>query len=127
MGVSTPTCIQNKVGKMFELMNEIQDTYDELKGAVNKLAADGREKAKTEQEYRIALKQESLRLKDSGMSVTLIDKVVYGVQEVAEKRFNRDVAQTMYENTLERINMLKLRVRILDEQISREWHSGGEK
>ena len=109
---------------MFELINEIQDTYDELREAVNKLQADGTEKAKTEQAYRISLKQEALKMKADGMSVTLIDKVVYGVDDVAKKRFDRDVAATMYDNTIERINMLKLRLRILDEQANREWNSG---
>lgn len=109
---------------MFDIINEIQDTYEELRGAVNTLADKGREKAKAEQDYRVILKQESLKLKSEGMSVTLIDKVVYGYDEVADARFKRDVAEVMYANAIERINMLKLRLRILDEQANREWNSG---
>ena len=109
---------------MFELINEIQDTYEELRETVNSLMEKGRTKAKAEQEYRVILQQESLRLKTEGMGVTLIDKVVYGINKVAEARFKRDVAVTMYDNTIERINMLKLRLRILDEQANREWNSG---
>ena len=51
----------------------------------------------------------------------MIDKVVYGVKEIAELRFKRDVADTVYQANLEAINSIKLQIRILENQISREW------
>ena len=69
------------------------------------------------------LREEALKLKSEGMAVTLIDKVIYGIPEVAELRFKRDVADTMYEVSKESINTLKLKIRILDNQISREWQA----
>ena len=58
------------------------------------------------------------------MAVTLIDKVVYGVPEVADKRFKRDVAVSMYETAKENINVLKTNIRILETQYKIEY---GEK
>ena len=64
---------------------------------------------------------EALKLRDSGIAVSMIDKVVYGVKEIAELRFKRDVADTVYQANLEAINSIKLQIRILENQISREW------
>ena len=55
------------------------------------------------------------------MPVTLIQQVVYGVPEVAEKRFKRDVALTIYEANKEAIQTIKLQIRIMENQLEREW------
>ena len=55
------------------------------------------------------------------MPVTLIQQVVYGIPEVAEKRFKRDVAEAMRNTAQENINVQKLQIRILEEQIKRDW------
>lgn len=53
--------------------------------------------------------------------MTLINQIVYGIPDVASKRFQRDVAETMYQTNLEYINTTKLQLRILENQLSREW------
>jgi hypothetical protein len=58
------------------------------------------------------------------MAVGIIDKTCYGIPEVAEKRFERDVAKTVYEANEEAINSLKLQIRIVESQIQREWGNG---
>ena len=55
------------------------------------------------------------------MPVTLINQIIYGIPEVADKRFKRDVAETMYNVALENINSTKLQLRILENQLQREW------
>jgi hypothetical protein len=55
------------------------------------------------------------------MAVTLIDKVVFGIPEVAELRFQRDVAKVVYDANQDAINSIKLQLRLLDAQLSREW------
>jgi hypothetical protein len=55
------------------------------------------------------------------MAVTLINQIVYGIPEVASKRFKRDIAETMYQTNLEYINTTKLQLRILENQLQREW------
>ena len=105
-----------------ELVNDLNALCEKLTVAGSKLAKYGNEKAQAERDYKIALRQEALKLRTTqDMPVTLIDKVVYGVPEVAEKRFKRDVAETMYDTCKESINVLKLKARILNAQINREW------
>lgn len=106
----------------YELLNELNALCDKLTISGRQLAKYGNEKAEAEKEYKMCLRQEALKLRETkGMPVTLIQQVVYGVPEVAEKRFRRDVAETMYDTCKESINVLKLKVRILDAQINREW------
>lgn len=93
----------------------------ELETSVKKLRTTGTDFAQAERDYKIALRGAALKLKDDGMAVTLIDKVVYGDREVAEKRFKRDVAEAIYNANKEAINSIKLQIRILQEQNSQEW------
>ena len=80
------------------LYNDIQDLTNRLNQAIKLLAKYGREFAETERDYKIQLRQEALKLRaEKNMPVTLIQQVVYGVPEVAEKRFKRDVAEAMYQ------------------------------
>lgn len=110
---------------MIDLINEINDLCAKLTYSGEQLRRYGKEKAQTECDYKIALNKEALKLRDEGYPITLINIVVYGVPEVANKRFKRDVAAAMYDTSLESINALKLKIRILDAQIQREWHSNG--
>ena len=104
------------------LMNELNSLSDKLTQGIRLMAKYGREYAAAERDYKIALKQEALRLRNDGMAVTLIDKVVYG--SVANERFNRDMTRVMYETAEENVNAIKLQIRIIDNQISREWGRG---
>ena len=104
------------------LVNEIFQKQKELSVSIELLRKNGIKLAETERDYKICLRQEALKLRaEKGMPVTLIQQVVYGVPEVAKKRFDRDVAEAMYTSAQEKINTLKLQIRILEAQIQREW------
>lgn len=105
----------------YELINELNMMCDQLTISGKKLAKYGSEKAAAERDYKICLREQALKLRNSGEAIGMIDKTVYGIPEVAEKRFKRDVAETMYDTCKESINVLKLKIRILDAQINREW------
>lgn len=102
-----------------DLVNDLQDLTAALTRGIRDMAKYGRDFAEKESEYKVRLMQESLRLRDEGMPVTLIDKVVYGV--VAKERRDRDVAEAFYKTAQENVNAIKLKLRIIDNQIDREW------
>ena len=104
-----------------DLINELNDLNRKLSTGINLMAKYGKEYAEAERDYKITLNQECLKLRDSGMAVTLIDKVVYGVKEVADKRFKRDSAEIMWKTAQENVNVLKLKIRLLNDQVEREW------
>lgn len=100
-------------------INEMNELTARLDNGIKLMAKYGKEFAKTENDYKVALAEEALKLRDEGMPVTLIDKVVYG--KVASKRFARDTAEVMWKTAQENVNSIKLQMRILDAQIGREW------
>lgn len=105
-----------------DLINDIQMLMEELTISIKKLRQTGNALAEAEKDYKITLRQEALKLRvEKDMPVTLINQIIYGVPDVAEKRFKRDIAETMYNTNQEHINATKLKLRLLESQLSREW------
>lgn len=105
-----------------DLYNDLQRKIEELNISIKSLRTTGTEFAEAERDYKIKLREEALKLRaEKGMAVTLINQVVYGVPEVASKRFNRDVKQAVYQANLEAINSIKLQIRVIESQLQREW------
>ena len=105
-----------------DLYNELTKKISELNISIKKLRETGTEYAEAERDYKICLRQEALKLRaEKGMPVTLIQQVVYGVPEVADKRFNRDVKEAIYQANQEAINSIKLQIRVIEGQLNREW------
>lgn len=105
-----------------DLINDIQALMEELTISIKKLRKTGNALAEAERDYKITLRQEALKLRiEKDMPVTLINQIIFGVPEVAEKRYKRDIAETMYQTNQEHINATKLKLRLLESQLSREW------
>lgn len=105
----------------YDLYSEIQAKNKQLEMSIRQLRTSGTEYATAERDYKILLRQECLKLRDSGMAIGMIDKTCYGIPSVAEARFRRDVAEAVYKANQESINSLKLQLRLLDAQLGREW------
>ena len=110
-----------------DLYLELQQKTNQLDASIKRLRYSGMEYAKAEKEYKILLRSECLKLRDSGMAVGMIDKTCYGIPSVAEARFNRDVAETVYRANLEAIASIKLQLRLIENQLQREWGQEGNR
>lgn len=110
---------------MQDLMASLQNLSNELTESVKALRRNGASYAQAEKEYKILLRQECLKLRDDGMAVGMIDKTCYGIPSVAEARFKRDVSEAVYKANQEHINAVKLQLRLVENQISREWGGNG--
>jgi ribosomal protein S1 len=108
------------------LYNELQMKTQQLDMSIKQLRTSGTEYAQAEKDYKVLLRQECLKLRDDGMAIGMIDKTCYGIPSVAEARFKRDVAEAVYKANLEAINSIKLQLRLLENQIQREWSQTGE-
>lgn len=104
-----------------DLYNELARKTDELNVSIKKLRETGTAYAEAERDYKILLRQECLKLRDDGMAIGMIDKTCYGIPSVAEARFKRDVAETIWKANQEAINSIKLQIRVIESQLSREW------
>ena len=106
-----------------DLLDEIQTVYGLLDASIKALKKTSTAYAQAEMDYKILLRQECLKLRDEGMAIGMITLTCYGIPSVAEARFKRDIAQAIFTANQEAINSYKLRLRLLDNQVGREWGS----
>lgn len=109
----------------YDLWSEVQSKTKQLDYSVKELRKSGTAYAEAEKAYKIKLRETALRLRSQDMAVGMISMTVYGVPEVAELRFKRDCCEAVYKANIEAINAIKLEIRIINEQLSREWGQAG--
>lgn len=109
-----------------ELFLELQTKTKQLDMSIKQLRKNGTEYAEAEKAYKILLRQECLKLRDEGMAIGMIDKTCFGIPSVAEARFKRDIAEATYRANLEAIASIKLQMRLIENQLQREWGATNE-
>ena len=62
--------------------------------------------------------------RQKGTPVTIIGDVCRGQEQIAEAKRRRDCSEAIYKASQEAINVIKLRIRMVDAQITRIWNSG---
>lgn len=104
-----------------DLQIEIQNKLNELDMSVKQLRTTGSKYAESYSKYRVALAKELLKLKNDGMAITLCYDIARGKPEIASLKFAEIRDEAIYKANLESINATKLEIKILDEQIKREY------
>lgn len=104
-----------------ELLDELRAQCSLLDQALRQLGSRGRTYAKAEQSYRVALAKKILEERDKGTPVTIISDVCRGSAEIAALKMERDISQTVYDAAKEACNVYKIQIRVLENQIEREW------
>ena len=92
---------------MQELYVQLDELTEALMRELDTCKTSGCQYAENEAEYRKALRIEILTERDKRTPVTIISEAIYKASQEA-------------------INVYKLRMRMLDAQISRIWSSGGQ-
>ncbi len=105
---------------MQDLMIEMGDLRNTLSIAITELKRRGRDKAKAEQDYRVALAKEMLIQRDAGQPVTIIGDICRGKAEIAKLKFERDFAETLYTTCMQKIYQCKIEMGIIENQINAE-------
>ena len=106
---------------MTDLIDDLQTKNMHLEQALRTLRSNGVALAEAERKYKEAVSKEALRLRDEGMAVTLIDKVIYGLPSISVLRYQRDCAEVVYQANQEALNVTKLQIRLIESQLAREW------
>lgn len=105
---------------MQDLQKEMRELRNTLTLAITELKKRGREKAKAEMDYRVALQKKILLERDKGTPVTIINDICKGDKEIAKLKFQRDVAETFYDTAKEKVLATKLEIRIVEEEMQAE-------
>lgn len=103
------------------LQIELNKQVDLLQKALEKLKETGRTYAEAERKYKVLLRQEILKLREQGEAIGVITLTCYGIPSVADARFERDAAEAYYKANQEAINTYKLKIKLIEAQIGREW------
>ena len=108
---------------MQDLMYELQQARIDLNKSIMLLRKNGTEYAQAEHDYQVIKAQTVLVMKSNGCPVTEINLAIKGQPQVAEAMLKRDVAKVTYAANQEHINVKKLEIRVIENQIAREWNS----
>lgn len=107
---------------MNDLWQELEDKRRLLNDCISSLKDNGIALARHEHDYKMALRTEIFRLHEAEkVAWTACINLAHGDENVAGLRQSRDLAKTKYDVLIEKINGLKLEMRILEGQLSREW------
>ena len=109
-----------------DLELEQQKKLKELDIAIKSLRKTGSDYAKAYTDYRIAVAQELVKLKNEGYAITLAGDIARGKPEIAKLKFNEICKEAIYKANQESINATKLAIKILEEQKNREWTNNNE-
>lgn len=109
-----------------DLVNELNNLIKKLDVSVKSLRNTGSDYAKAYTDYRVALAKELVRLKDDGMAVTIAYDVARGKPEIARLKFKEISNEAIYKANQESINALKLQIKIIQEQINKEYGASGK-
>ena len=108
-----------------DLYTELRQLTEQLEISIKSLRKTGTAYAQAEKDYKVLLRQECLKLRDEGMAIGLITLTCYGIPEVAEARLKRDTAEAIYTANKEAIAGIKLQLRLVENQLQREWGATG--
>ena len=104
-----------------DLINELQKLLNQLNISIKSLRKTGEEYARAYTDYRVALAKELLVLKNEGYAITLAGDIARGKPEIAHLKFKEISNEAIYKANQESINSLKLQIKIIQEQINKEY------
>lgn len=107
-----------------EDLERMKNLNDLLTAALSEYKIRGIEYAKAFKKYRTLLSQKLLELKAEGMPVTICNDLARGKKEVAEAKEQEIITECLYKSCQEAILTYKLQIKILQNQIDKEYNYG---
>lgn len=106
-----------------DLVNELNNLIKKLDISVKSLRNTGSDYAKAYTDYRVALAKELMILKEEGYAITLAGDIARGKPEIARLKFKEISTEAIYKANQEAINSTKLQIKIIQEQLNKEYSS----
>lgn len=104
-----------------DLVNELNNLSNKLSLSIKSLIKTGKDYAKAYTDYRVALAKELMILKEEGYAITLAGDIARGKPEIARLKFKEISTEAIYKANQEAINSTKLQIKIIQNQIDKEW------
>ena len=107
-----------------EELQKLKELNNLLTSALSEFKKRGQDYAKSYKNYRILVAQELLRLRDSGVPVTICQDLARGKVEVANAKEQEIITECLYKSCQEAILTYKLQIKILQAQINNDYGNG---
>lgn len=104
-----------------EELEQLKQLNNYLTSALSEYKIRGKEYAKAYKKYRVLLSQELLKLKAEGMPVTIAYDIARGTEHVANAKEQEIITECLYKSCQEAINTYKLQIKILQENINKDY------
>ena len=105
------------------MWHETEETLKNAEKSLSEYKKYVREYAKRERDYRVALSKRLLQRKAEGYAVTILSDVVRGEEDIAQLKYERDIAEGLRNSAEKGTDFYKLTARLMDAQTSREYSS----
>lgn len=106
---------------MQDLYQAREEITSQLMQELETCRKSGIQYAENEAEYRKALRVSILNLRAEGLPVTITPDVARGEEHIANLKMARDASEAVYKSSQEFINVLKIRLRMVNDEIARAW------
>ena len=103
------------------MWHEIEKAIEDLKITLSEYKKYQKDYAIKEKKYRVALSKRLLELRAQGQAVTHLADIARGMEDIAELRYERDLAEGLVRSAEEGINFYKLKIREMESQYNKEW------
>lgn len=100
---------------------KLNELNNYLTSALAEYKTRGKAYAEAYKNYRILLSQELLKLKAEGMPATIAYDVARGTKQVANAKEQEIITECLYKSCQEAINTYKLQIKILQENINKDY------
>ena len=104
-----------------EELIKLQELNNYLTMALTEYKKRGKEYAEAYKNYRVLLSQELLKLRAEGMPVTIAYDIARGTEDVARAKEQEIITECLYKSCQEAINTYKLQIKILQENINKDY------
>lgn len=104
-----------------EEIKKLNELNDYLTSALAEYKVRGKAYAEAYKKYRVLLSQELLKLKSEGMPVTIAYDIARGTEQVANAKEQEIITECLYKSCQEAINTYKLQIKILQENINKDY------
>ena len=104
-----------------EELQKLEELNNLLTSALSEYKKRGQDYAKAYRDYRVKVAQKLLQLKAEGMPVTIAYDIARGDEDVASAKEKEIITESLYKSCQEAINVYKLKIKILQNNISNEY------
>lgn len=103
-----------------DLYTTLEELKNDLNTSIKSLRTTSTEYAEAYKNYRVLLAKKLLQLRNDGMPITLASDIARGDEDIASAKMVEIKKEAIYKANMESINAIKLQIKVIENQITRE-------